>query len=122
MIFRLNVSQMMYHLNNFQTRLEGCEYTLKKHFAKQQQRMEGMTSKLMQSYITKIQQQLDQIVAEKLNVFEQQLNSMIEEMVQDVKLAADEANDTMNNNMKEHLNKFSETIRTQREAAENSLK
>jgi gas vesicle protein len=81
-----------------------------------------MTSNIMHSYTTKMQQQMYHMIAEKLSDFEQQLNSIIEEMVHDVYIAADEANDNMTKNIKDQLETFSKTILEQKQAAEAALK
>ncbi len=65
---------------------------------------------------------MERLVTEKLLIFEQSLNQLIDEMLQDVYTASDDANKALYQNMEQRLATFWEQLKIEKEEQEQYLK
>ncbi len=60
--FDINISRMALRLQDFHTKIEGCEYMLKNYFAKQQQRFTEINNARMERFQSALQQKVDEVL------------------------------------------------------------
>ena len=94
--FDINISQMALRMQDFKTKIEGCEYTLKNFFSQQKQNLTSMTNATMEQHERIFQNKIDEITNHKLeqvhHTLEEKLDRFLEqkltyiEQIIDVKL------------------------------------
>jgi hypothetical protein len=127
--FDIHISQMSLCLQSFQTKIEGCEHALKKHFNQQQKRfteltethletfedrltikMEETIQQRIQHFDESIQNHISTILTEKSKSFENQLSNIADEMLQDVYNAAEDGHKALSKAVGDQLQEFRATI------------
>jgi len=138
--FDINLSQMGLRMQDFQTKIESCEYTLKNYFEQQKKKLTTYTSSTIEQYEMIFQTSLDNMILEKLSNmeklinakmdaifqeklqdFERHLTNMIDEMLQEVYSSADEGHEAMHNHIQQQLTEFVANLQAHRAAAKVNL-
>jgi hypothetical protein len=102
-------------------KIAGCEYTLKNHFAQQKSKLKEITANIITECTTTFKQQMDQIIWDKTQIFENHLSVIMDDMIQDVSHTANEAHDTLQVTSKKLFNEFNTRITEQKEIKENDF-
>jgi hypothetical protein len=139
-------------MQDFKTKIEGCEYNLKNLFSQQKKKLTTMADAHMAEYEQQLKtkvdstieaklQHLDQMIDhkivnsdqivntkvatllnEKFQYFENQMATMVDDMMQDVYNSADEGHAATMKHFQQQLEEFIAAIRVHHEEAEQSLR
>jgi hypothetical protein len=98
-------------LHELNVKIAGCEYTLKNHFAQPKSKLKEITTQILTESAILFRHQIKQTIREKTIEFEQHLTGVLDEMIQDVYTAADEAHDTLQTTSQQLVNEFQDKIK-----------
>jgi len=94
-IFDIRTFNMNQQMEDLQQKVAACENTQKNHFANMRHTTQQITTSIINESITTLKTTIETTVKQNLAAFEENLNLMVDEMIQDVYAAADDANKQM---------------------------
>jgi uncharacterized membrane protein len=94
-IFDIRTFNMNQQMEDLQQKVAACENTQKNHFADMRHTTQQITTSIINESITTLKTTIETTVKQNLAAFEENLNLMVDEMIQDVYAAADDANKQM---------------------------
>jgi hypothetical protein len=117
-LFDINIHQMNTRLHELNVKIAGCEYTLKNHFVQQKSKLKEITTQILTESAILFRHQIEQTIREKTIEFEQHLTGVLDEMIQYVYTAADEAHDTLQTTSQQLVNEFQDKIKEKKDMVE----
>ncbi len=136
----IQMHQMQQRLQDFNTKIEGCGYTLKNHFSLQRTKLKNLSAEVhteyttkfkhhldnlinesAANYVAKFEQHMDHVINERITAFQQQLDIIFDEMIQDAYGIADDGNATMTATKEQLLTEFQQKMEEHKALAEQTL-
>jgi len=131
--FDITIHQMTDRMQNLNSKLEACEHNIKTFYSQQKVRLQDIANGVITNYSNQLENSLEtmikdkrdlmenQYIPEKITQFENQLHSVIDELMQDVYGAADEAHESLQTQYTNMLNEFDTTLASKLSAKINTF-
>jgi hypothetical protein len=120
-IFDIRTFNMNIQMDELQQKVDACEYTQRNYFANMKHPTQQVTTSIFNESMSHLRATMEQKVQQTLSLFEDNLNSMIDEMIQDVYAATDDANKQMKQSLDTAQKEFEHFLSTQQKNAQNNI-
>jgi hypothetical protein len=99
--------------DDLQLKLDACEHTVKHHFTMYKQNLQRINTTIINESIEQMKINITTLISDKMLEFESKLNVLVDDMIQDIYVASEEANKTMFANSEYILTNFTNKMTTE---------
>jgi hypothetical protein len=99
--------------DDLQLKLDACEHTVKHHFTMYKQNIQRINTTIINEFIEQMKINITALISDKMLEFEGKFNALVDDMIQDVYVASEEANKTMFANSEYILTCFTNKMTTE---------
>jgi isopentenyl diphosphate isomerase/L-lactate dehydrogenase-like FMN-dependent dehydrogenase len=110
-VFHVKTHHINTYLTDIQQRVEAFEETQKQYYNSVRSTAQQLITSITNASVHTFKQTVDNIMREKTQGFKEDMNQTVDEMLQDVYVASEQANNTLLQTTEKHMKEFNEQLK-----------